>query len=111
MNYTEITSAYIKSQLAKSPWQDHKRIDSLVSLHRYILNPPRNWSGGMAFTHLKSQYRIEYLELLFEHSPVAFEEVLAHERAFIERSLMRQAEEDAKAEELKRIWLLAGGRP
>jgi len=110
MNYTEITSAYIKSQLAKSPWQDHKRIDSLVSLHGYILNPPRNWSGGMAFTHLKSQYRTEYLDLLYEHSPEVFEKVLAHERASIEQSLLRQAEYEAREEELKKSWLEAGGR-
>ena len=110
MNYSEITSEYIKCQLVKSPWQDHKRIDALISLHRYIHEHPRNWSGGMAFTYLKSQYRTEYLELLYEHSPETFEKVLANEHSIHVDSLSRQAEEDAKEEEMKKSWLEAGGR-
>ncbi len=110
MNYTDIKSGYIMNLLQNSPWQDHKRIDSLISLHKYILNPPLNWSGNIAFSHLKSHFRTEYLELLREHSPEAFEKVLAYEHAIFEDSLRRQAEEDAKEEELKKSWMLAGGR-
>jgi hypothetical protein len=110
MNYTEITSDYIKNQVYNSPWHDHKRIDDLVSLQKYILNPPRNWSGGMAFTHLKAQYRAEYIDLLREHSPLALAKVLAEEQAVKENRIKLQAEYDAQEIQKKTSWLLAGGK-
>jgi hypothetical protein len=109
MYYSEITSAYIMNLIQNSPWQDHNRIDALISLHRYILDPPRNWSGGMAFTHLKSQYRTEYLELLCEHSPETLKKVLSDEKARSEYRIKKQAEYDAFEEQSKKSWLLAGG--
>ena len=111
MNYSEITSAYIRNLLRNTPWQDHDRIDSLISLHGYILNPPRNWSGGLAFTHLKSQYRTEYLELLREHSPEALATVLLEEQAMEVNSINQQSEFDTQEIKKRTSWLLAGGKP
>ena len=111
MNYTEITSDYIRTLMCNSSWQDHKRIDDLICLHRYILTPPRNWSGGMAFTHLKAQYRTEYLDLLREHSPEALANVLLEEQAANENRIKLQSEYDAQEMNEKSTWLLAGGKP
>jgi hypothetical protein len=111
MNYSEITSDYIKTLMFNSSWQDHKRIDDLICLRNYILNPPRNWSGGMAFTHLKTQYRAEYLDLLREHSPDALAKVLREEQAINEKRIKLQTEYDAQEMKEKSSWLLAGGKP
>ena len=111
MNYSEITSDYIKNQMCNSSWQDHKKIDDLVCLHSYILNPPRNWSGGMAFTHLKAHYRADYLYLLREHSPETLAKVLLEEQATNEKRLKLQIEYDAQEIKVKTSWLLAGGKP
>ncbi len=110
MNYNEIKSDYIKNLMYNSSWQDHTRIDDLIKLHKYILVPPRNWSGGMAFTHLKTMYRAEYLDLLSEHSPAALEKVLSEERAIIDKRIKMQSESDAIYEQQKTSWLLAGGK-
>ena len=111
MNYSEITSDYIKTMMFTSSWQDHKKIDDLVSLHKYILNPPRNWSSGMAFTHFKAQYRAEYLDILREHSPEALARVLLKEQTASDLRIKLQFENYAKEIKEKTSWLLAGGKP
>ena len=110
MNYEQISSVYIKNLMCNSSWQDHKKVDDLINLHRYIINPPRNWSGGMAFTHLKAQYRVEYLDLLREQSPETLEKVLSEELVRSEYRIKKQAEYAALEEQAKKSWLLAGGK-
>jgi len=108
MNYNEITSEYIKKMFQKTSWQDHEKIDDLINLHGYILNPPRSFNSGVHFPHLKSQYRAEYLDLLREHSPEALEKVLSAEQASSEYRIKQQAESDNREEQAKKSWLFSG---
>ena len=96
--------------MCNSSWQDHEKIDDLIKLHGYILNHPQSYNSGMHFNHLSSKYRNEYLDLLREHSPEALEKALSREQAFRADYRKSQAEWDAKDEESKKSWLLAGGR-
>jgi hypothetical protein len=109
MNYDQITSVFIKTMLLKTSWQDHEKIDDLIKLHGFILNPPRAYNSGMLFNHLSSKYRDEYLILLSEHSPKALEKVLSDEQRIIEYQIKKQAEYDAIEVQAKKAWLLAGG--
>jgi hypothetical protein len=109
MNYNQISSEYIKKMFQQTSWQNHEKIDDLIKLHGYILNPPRSCNSGMHFNHLSSKYRDEYLNLLREHSPEALEKVLSDEQARSEYRIKKQAENDALEEQAKKSWLLAGG--
>ena len=110
MNYTEVTSAFISRLIKKSSWQDHQKVDDLIRLHRFILHPPKSFSGGWAFSHLKLTYPFEFLKLLEEYSPEALEFELS-EREQIRHNLEKlQTERASELLEMQKQWLLAGGR-
>lgn len=110
MNYTEVTSAFIRSLIKESSWQNRQKVDDLIRLHRFILHPPKSFSGGWAFSHLKSTYPLEFLKLLEEYSPEALELELS-EREQIRLKLEKlQTERESELIEMQKQWLMAGGR-
>ena len=92
--YTSVTSPYVRKEMAGTSWKDRKRIDALIRLRNYIVEPPRGYAAGMGFGMTRDQYKEEYLDLLREHSEEAYEkEVARREEERRKRAELRERSE------------------
>lgn len=95
-------------------WKNHKKVDDLIRLYKFIRTPPKQWSAGLMFSSLRSKYEKEYYILLKEFSPEEYEKLMESEQKFREEREKSEQEEKARLAENERLgrisWLEAGGR-
>jgi len=114
MNYTTLTSAYLRERLQKTPWARRARFDDLVTLHGYLLEGgARSFAGALRYHALKQRYPQEYLLLLEEHSPEAFQAELQRSAGEPEKHRQQLHAEKVAARAALKVqkeeWLRAGG--
>ncbi|MFH1690498.1 MAG: hypothetical protein ABIE42_09710 [Candidatus Eisenbacteria bacterium] len=113
--YSSIGSPYIRSRIVSTPFEDRGFINTLVSLHGWIRNPPTTASSARAYSITRQRHNDAWVALFLEYSEDAYAAWIAEsERAEQERQMIaereahkRQAQERAELED----WLRAGGLP
>ena len=115
MEYSKITSDYIRSRIAQTSWADREYIDDLVRLARSVTQKPTGALQAWGRDVLERKYPGEWLELCREHSEEKYQQELALRKEVREAEAKRKAEREAEreAEEIqsREDWEKAGGRP
>ncbi|MFP4402203.1 MAG: hypothetical protein ACLFPL_03130 [Candidatus Nanoarchaeia archaeon] len=75
----EIQSQYIKEKIQGSDYTDKELVQTIkdiCTLEEYIITPPVTHSQIQSYLQLKAQYHQDYLHILQELQPQAYEEEL-----------------------------------
>lgn len=113
--YSSITSPYIRSRMASTPFEDRGVIDDLVYLHDCIRNPPTVANFARAYDIKRRRHHDAWVALFREYSEDAYAAWIADcERKAEEQQVrvehharQRHAQERGEFED----WLRAGGLP
>lgn len=97
MNYTAIQSAYLKEKLTSTLWANRSSLDDLICLHRYLkTGGAKSFAGALQYHALKQRYPQEFLSLLKEQSPEAYQahlqKTVREEEALWEKTIAEQEE-------------------
>lgn len=109
-HYENISSAFIKAQLEKTPWANHQYIDDLIILARFVTQPPQSWAAGMQRNQLMGKYPEEYRQLVQELDPQRAERWSENNAVFVQGTIAQETAQQIKDAEVRESWLRAGGQ-
>ncbi|MFP4401960.1 MAG: hypothetical protein ACLFPL_01910 [Candidatus Nanoarchaeia archaeon] len=92
----EIQSQYIKDKIQGADYSDKELVQTikdLCTLEEYIITPPSTFSQIQTYLQLKAQYHQDYLHILQELQPQAYEEELEQAQKKSELTPQQSVEE------------------
>ena len=114
MKYTKVKSNFIKDEIRKTKWCEHKYIDDLITIERYAQGQTFGWMTGYITSRLKSRYSEQWKIIWQEVNPKKYREIAEREKT--EEEQMRKEEEGYRKEEQRKLerdfgeWKKIGGK-